>query len=1364
MKCEVCQREFHSPCSELVSVCSYCIARGSAPPTAPPEGGDDAKTEPALSKDPSSFVDEKDLADLFPEFEFAKRLGAGGMGVVFRARQKSLDRSVAIKILNPKLLGDPEFEERFEREAKAMAMLGHPNIVSIHDFGVRGGYHFLVMEHVEGRDLQKLIRAGALESALAYSIIRQVCDGLHHAHQKGIVHRDIKPGNILVGSDGVAKISDFGLARIASPTADVSLTMTNAGMGTPAYIAPEQLLDARSCDARSDIFALGVVVYEMLTGSTPSGNFPPPTSRLPRRNRRLDEAILRAMDPDPASRPVDPREISSIIAGSEPLDGADEAGEPRILALSSRAMRGLALALAALALAVAGGVLWTLQEPSEVAEQARAAAESRDSAETIPVEAMLPVAAFPFDPDFEQMRRRGGPLRQWHSSDAPSFLAPADGMEDLVSLVRATCWHHGWLGSRADGRNVSNFPPLNNRSGIVRSSRYFNLRWDRECLHHNHPVLKRAGNAPSRAVDFAQTNNFAVVVTEDKRAVFVGDPSWQPLVSDLEKRLGTVADVVSVDCWGFTFALLRESGEVLAWNLHGGIFPDPENGGPFQQIAAGEAHVVALGRDQKLSAWSRAPFALHEHVQRSLRVPEHEDKIVRIMSVARINAAQREDGSWVAWGGDESGVIEKINTLGPALDLMVFGETRDAGSTLAWIEPREAKEPVDPGRDASSQKATAPPSLEKLLPKTGLRGTDEFERMRRRGGVLRQWSEMPGMVDIKAAAGIDDLVFVKGGPNIVLTWHAARSNGEMVSSQPGLTSRSDYRRLSHSFFIEWPDRLVPSPPHSGTQFLPLLQPTPRAADLAESFGIDLALIATPEGRLAFAASDLWLQSHRYVIDRFDGLQNVVAVGSWGKHYVVLTADGKAHSWAEPHGFFESPEDARKLVQVAAGAQHVIGLYEDGSVVTWCHPNSRHPRIGPPMSVPQDLGPVIRVQSSGFANAVQRPDGSWFAWGDDEGRGLNDRVNSIGPALDLETYRVNTTTGAKLLWIEPRPSDSGAEERSRLEEAGATPSPERLLPKTGLRGTDEFERMRRRGGVLRRWSEMPGMVEIEAASGIDDLVYVESAPNIAMSWYAARRNGEMVSSQPGLGSRSDYRRVSQSFIIEWPDRLVPSSPPSGKEHRPLLQPIPRVSDLTQSDDVALLVTPERRLGFGATESRVKSHRYVLDRLDRLEDVVAVESWISQFAVLTADGKANCWIEPHGFFDPPEDARKLVQIAVGAHHVIGLYEDGSVATWCHPLSLRHPRVASALSVPPDLGPVIRVKSWDFSNAAQRPDGSWLAWGDDEGRGLNDQVNSIGTVLDFETFRVDLSTGAKLIWIEPTRLPDETAGRDFPATTGE
>lgn len=1026
MKCDVCHRDFYSPYSDLVSVCSRCIARGTGAVDAPSRQGDGVGN---WSDESTDFVGGEELAGLFPEFEIGERLGAGGMGVVFRARQKSLDRSVAIKVLNPKTQGDADFEERFEREAKAMAMLGHPNIVGIHDFGIRGPYHFLVMEHVEGRDLQKLIRSGSLDSDLAFSIIHQVCDALHHAHERGIVHRDLKPGNILVGHDGVAKIGDFGLAQIGQTDGDVPLTMANAAMGTPAYMAPEQLTDARTSDARSDIFALGVVVYEILTGSPPAGNFPPPTSRLPHRNRRLDEAVLRAMDPDPANRLPDVREISKIVAE------------------------------------------WKLPDPVE--------------------------------------RKAGKMVHRWLVLLAPALI---------VTMAGA-----GWI-------------------------------------------------------------------------------KWSKRNSD--------------------------------------------NGSPLM----------------------------------------------------------------------------------------------------------------------GAPRSPAPPTLEKLLPKAGLRGTEEYERMRRRGGVLRRWSEMPEMVDIEAASGINDLVYVEAAPNIAMSWYAARSNGQMISSQPGLGSRNDYRRVSHSFFIEWPDRLVPSSPPSGREYISLLQPTPRASDLTQSF--DLALAMTPEGRLAFGASDSWVKSHRYVLDRLEGLENVVAVESWVRQFAVLTVDGRAHCWIEPHGFFDPPEDERKLVQVAAGSQHLIGLYEDGVVVTWCHPLSlRHPRVASALSVPPDLGPVIRVKSWDFSNAAQRPDGSWFAWGDDEGRGLIDQVNSIGPALDFETFHVNNTTGAKLIWIDPHPSDSGAEERTPPEKVGAPPLLEKLLPKAGLMGTDEFERMRRRGGILRRWSEKPGVVDIEDASGIDDLVFVEWAPRSATRWYAARSNGEMISSQTGLGARSDYRRISHSFLIEWPDRLVPLSfPPSAQETLPFLEPIPRVSDLTQSYDVALVLTPEHRIALAAKDSWVKSNRPIIDRLDGLRDVVAVDSMVNQFVVLTAEGKAISWCEPNGFFDPPEDERKLVQVAAGAKHLIGLYEDGSVVTWCHKTSWMQSWLPSVMRVPPDLGPIIRVASFGSINAVQRPDGSWLAWGDDGNRGLIDQINSIGPALDLEAFRVTFSTGAKMIWIEPAPLHNEKTAVESPTPSGQ
>jgi predicted Ser/Thr protein kinase len=237
-------------------------------------------------------------------YRLEQELGRGGMGIVYTATQKSLGRKVAIKVLPRKLAGDPEFVGRFEREALALASLNHSNIVHVIDKGVSGEVCFLVMELVEGVSLRRLLDGGKLRPEQALAIVPQICSALEYAHGKGIVHRDIKPENILVSADGQVKITDFGLARIlhgdAAPGA-VRLTRTNVLMGTPDYMAPEQRERAGSVDHRADIFSLGVVFYEMLTGELPLGRFPPP-SRKVHVDVRLDEVVLKALEKEPGLR------------------------------------------------------------------------------------------------------------------------------------------------------------------------------------------------------------------------------------------------------------------------------------------------------------------------------------------------------------------------------------------------------------------------------------------------------------------------------------------------------------------------------------------------------------------------------------------------------------------------------------------------------------------------------------------------------------------------------------------------------------------------------------------------------------------------------------------------------------------------------------------------------------------------------------------------------------------------------------------------------------------------------------------------------------------------------------------------------
>ena len=233
-----------------------------------------------------------ELAARFPQLDIVRLLGRGGMGAVYLARQPELDRMVAVKILPPEVARDPDFMERFTREARSLARLNHPNIVTIFDFGETDGLYYFTMEYVDGKNVRELLQAGAVAAPLALKIVAQVCDGLQYAHDEGFVHRDIKPENLLLDSKGRVKIADFGLARLVGLT-PTYLTLTGSAqiMGTLYYMAPEQLQRAHTVDHRADLYSLGVVFYEMLTGELPVGRFAPPSQRAGV-DRRLDGIVL----------------------------------------------------------------------------------------------------------------------------------------------------------------------------------------------------------------------------------------------------------------------------------------------------------------------------------------------------------------------------------------------------------------------------------------------------------------------------------------------------------------------------------------------------------------------------------------------------------------------------------------------------------------------------------------------------------------------------------------------------------------------------------------------------------------------------------------------------------------------------------------------------------------------------------------------------------------------------------------------------------------------------------------------------------------------------------------------------------------
>jgi predicted Ser/Thr protein kinase len=255
----------------------------------------------------------EEIRGCFPQLEIVELLGQGGMGVVYLARQPQLDRYVALKILPDEAGRDPAFAERFTREAKTLARLNHPNIVSVYDFGQAGGHYFLTMEFVDGMNLRQLEQTKRVTPEEALVIIPKICDALQFAHEEGVVHRDIKPGNILIDKKGRVKIADFGLAKLLGhEQKDLSLTGDQAVMGTPHYMAPEQMTSTRTVDHRADIYSLGVVIYEMLTGELPVGRFAVPSKKV-QVDVRLDEIVLKALESDPELRYQRVNEVRSQL-------------------------------------------------------------------------------------------------------------------------------------------------------------------------------------------------------------------------------------------------------------------------------------------------------------------------------------------------------------------------------------------------------------------------------------------------------------------------------------------------------------------------------------------------------------------------------------------------------------------------------------------------------------------------------------------------------------------------------------------------------------------------------------------------------------------------------------------------------------------------------------------------------------------------------------------------------------------------------------------------------------------------------------------------------------------------------------------
>lgn len=261
-------------------------------------------------------------------YDVLAKLAEGGMGTVYKARSRLTGEIVAVKVVSPGPARNPIVLQRFEREFAAAKVLDHPNVVRAIEFSGAGPHPFLVMEFVDGESLgQRMERTGAVPEPEAVALIAQVCDGLQRAHKQGLVHRDVKPDNVMVNLDGVAKLTDMGLVKEIDN--DLNLTKTGRGLGTPHYMAPEQFRNAKTVDVRGDVYSLGATLYALVTGTVPfatsnplecwmkkiRNEFPAPKELNAAISDRVDWAIRRAMSAEPNQRPSSCREFLEDLTG-----------------------------------------------------------------------------------------------------------------------------------------------------------------------------------------------------------------------------------------------------------------------------------------------------------------------------------------------------------------------------------------------------------------------------------------------------------------------------------------------------------------------------------------------------------------------------------------------------------------------------------------------------------------------------------------------------------------------------------------------------------------------------------------------------------------------------------------------------------------------------------------------------------------------------------------------------------------------------------------------------------------------------------------------------------------------------------------
>lgn len=631
--------------STVVATCAAC--RRPLPRNAPGGMcpaclmGQGVRIVSASQAKPGGFLPPtaEEVSLLFPEFKVLRCLGHGGMGAVYQAVQTELDRTVAIKVLPPETAADPEFTERFRREAATLARLDHPNIVKLFDYGQREGFAYFVMEFVDGYDLAHRRPTGPMHPREVWRVAEPLCKALEHSHQRGVMHRDIKPANVLLDHDGRVKVADFGLARLLRPEdADYNLTRTHAVMGTPRYMAPEQMTSQGRVDHRADIYALGVVIYEILTGSVPAGHFDPPSEKIPALDPRIDDVVLRALSSDPERRFASVAELRDALRAVLCGPGMTRRERSRL-----QAWRVFGFSLGAAVLGALAVLVWSMVTASDSNEGAR----------------FTESTVAPSGPGMGRLTilGRGGPVEHPMSGELVNDVAVSHSREEFGLAVTPAGRVVAWGGNRFGQTSV----PEDLRGAVAvaagqgeRAAHALALRADGTVIGWGDNTFQQAipPSGLSGVTALAAGEYHSIALQEDGAVVVWGKPDAQAL--SVPRELPVAKAVAAGE--GFNL-ILTHDGRVMGWgdNRSNQCEPPPLPA-PALDIAAGFSHGLACLENGRVVAWgdNRAGQCL---------VPADLPRIVKVFAGGDSSAAIDENGELHVWGRLPDGLSVEGRTM-----------------------------------------------------------------------------------------------------------------------------------------------------------------------------------------------------------------------------------------------------------------------------------------------------------------------------------------------------------------------------------------------------------------------------------------------------------------------------------------------------------------------------------------------------------------------------------------------------------------------------------------------------------------------------------------------------------------------------